>query len=194
VKRFMSVRYNYIERHCKLYQEQINCSIYHEKKGIYTIYTTIKPLNKKSTNIFIEIIKFLSRTNIRRVIGDTFVMIKKILKECKELGIEYIGKLRKNIIIEFFGKRVKVEELFEKDFREGKFKLRTINGVEFKLSDRIVNIPNVGRVKNRCSADGKPKNSVLNHYKTTKRKWRIIIIEYMKRSKIEEKYKGINRF
>jgi hypothetical protein len=28
-----SIRYNYIEKHSKLYQEQINCCIYHEKKG-----------------------------------------------------------------------------------------------------------------------------------------------------------------
>jgi len=28
------VRYNYVEKHSKLYQEQINCCIYHEKKGI----------------------------------------------------------------------------------------------------------------------------------------------------------------
>ncbi|XRO76871.1 hypothetical protein ACO3VM_08915 [Methanocaldococcus sp. 10A] len=28
-----TIRYNYIERHYKPYQEVINCSIYHEKKG-----------------------------------------------------------------------------------------------------------------------------------------------------------------
>ena len=28
-----NIRYNYIERHYKPYQEQINCCIYHEKKG-----------------------------------------------------------------------------------------------------------------------------------------------------------------
>ncbi|MFU8654075.1 hypothetical protein [Methanotorris formicicus] len=28
-----NIRYNYIERHSKPYQEQINCCIYHEKKG-----------------------------------------------------------------------------------------------------------------------------------------------------------------
>lgn len=28
-----SIRYNYIENHSKLYQEQINCCIYHKKKG-----------------------------------------------------------------------------------------------------------------------------------------------------------------
>ncbi|WP_232210803.1 hypothetical protein [Methanothermococcus okinawensis] len=27
------IRYNYIEEHRKLYQEQINCCIYHNKKG-----------------------------------------------------------------------------------------------------------------------------------------------------------------
>ncbi|XRO77042.1 hypothetical protein ACO3VM_04325 [Methanocaldococcus sp. 10A] len=33
-----TVRYNYIERHYKPYQEVINCCIYHEKKG-YTRFT-----------------------------------------------------------------------------------------------------------------------------------------------------------
>jgi len=33
------VRYNYVEKHKKPYQEQINCCIYHEKKGLipYTL-------------------------------------------------------------------------------------------------------------------------------------------------------------
>ena len=75
-----SIRYNYIERHSKLYQEQINSCIYHEKKGIYTIYTTIKPLDKKSTYVFIEIIEFLFRINIRTVVGDTFITTKKIFE------------------------------------------------------------------------------------------------------------------
>ncbi|XRO76250.1 hypothetical protein ACO3VM_05475 [Methanocaldococcus sp. 10A] len=33
-----TVRYNYIEKHYKPYQEVINCCIYHEKKG-YTRFT-----------------------------------------------------------------------------------------------------------------------------------------------------------
>ncbi|WP_421078567.1 hypothetical protein Mjas_06225 [Methanothermococcus sp. Ax23] len=121
--------------------------------------------------------------------GDSFITTKKILKGCKGLGIEYIGKLRKNIIIEFFSKKVKVEELFEKDFQKRKFKLRTINGIEFKLSDRIVNIPNVGKVKIvavQMENQKKPKYLVSTNYK---KKAENIIIEYMKRPKIEEKHK-----
>ena len=30
-----SIRYNYIENHSKLYQEQINCCIYHKKRALY---------------------------------------------------------------------------------------------------------------------------------------------------------------
>jgi len=47
----------------------------------------IKPLDKKSTDVFIEIIEFLFQVNIRTVVGDGFVTTNKILKECKELGI-----------------------------------------------------------------------------------------------------------
>jgi len=155
------------------------------KKGIYTIYTTIKPFDKKSTYVFIEIIEFLFQVNIRTVVGDGSITTKKILRECKELGIEYIGKIRKNIIIEFFGRRVKIEELFDGK----KFKLRTINGIEFRLSDKVVNIPNVGRVKIVAVLMGnqkKPKYLVATNYK---KKAENIVIEYMKRPKIEEKHK-----
>ena len=82
-----------------------------------------------------------------------------------------------------------MEELFEKDFQEGKFKLRTINKVKFKLSDRVVNIPNVGRVKIVAvlmENQKKPKYLVSTNYK---KKIENIIIEYMKRPKIEEKHK-----
>ncbi|EHP89127.1 hypothetical protein MetfoDRAFT_0185 [Methanotorris formicicus Mc-S-70] len=103
------------------------------KKGIYSIYTTIKPL--------------LFHIDVGTVVGDTFVTTKKIMKESKELGMEYIGKLRKNIIVEYFGKKVKVEELFRMDFSEDKLKLRTVNGIEFRLSAKIVNISDVGKVK-----------------------------------------------
>ncbi|EHP86693.1 hypothetical protein [Methanotorris formicicus] len=69
------------------------------------------------------------------------------MKESKELGMEYIGKLRKNLIVEYFGKKVKVEGLFKRDFEKEKLKLRTINGIKFRLSEKVVNIPDVGRVK-----------------------------------------------
>jgi len=120
---------------------------------------------------------------------ETFITTKKILRECKKLGIEYLGKLRKNIIIEFFGRKVKVKDSFEKDFREEKFKLRTINGIKFKLSDKVVNIPNVGKVKIVAvliENQKKVKYLVATNYK---KKVENIIIEYMKRPKIEEKHR-----
>ena len=110
---------------------------------------------------------------------------KEYSKKCKELGIEYIGKIRKNIIIEFFCRKVKIEELFNND----KFKLRTINGIELKLSCKIVNIPNVGSVKIVAVLIGnqkKPKYLLDINYK---KKAENIIIEYMKRSKIEENHR-----
>ncbi|EHP87214.1 hypothetical protein [Methanotorris formicicus] len=65
----------------------------------YSIYTTIKPLSKKSTDIFIEIIRFLFHIDIGTVVGDTFVTTKKIMKKSKELGMGYIGKLRRQRIL-----------------------------------------------------------------------------------------------
>ena len=111
------------------------------------------------------------------------------MKESKELGMEYIGKLRKNIIVEYFGKKVKVEELFEKDFKEEKLKLRTINGIKFRLSAKIVNVPDVGRVKIVAvlmENQKKPKYLVSTNHK---KKAENIISEYMKRPKIEEKHR-----
>jgi len=111
------------------------------------------------------------------------------MKESKELGMTYIGKLRKNIIVEYFGKRVKVEELFRKDLEEEKFKSRTINGTKFRLSDKVVNIPDVGKVKIVAvlmENQKKPKYLVSTD---TKKKAENIIREYMKRPKIEEKHR-----
>jgi hypothetical protein len=79
--------------------------------------------------------------------------------------------------------------LFEKDFREKKFKLRTINGIKFRLCDKIINIPNVGRVKIVAvvmEKQKKPKYLITTNYK---KKVENIIIEYMKRPKIEEKHR-----
>ncbi|WP_414739806.1 hypothetical protein ACPB8Q_08005 (plasmid) [Methanocaldococcus indicus] len=76
------------------------------------------------------------------VIGDGFVIIKKILRRCKELGIDYISRIRKNIKIEVFGKDVKIEDMFKKDFNENKTKSRTINEKKFIISEKVINIPN----------------------------------------------------
>ncbi|WP_423792363.1 hypothetical protein ACPB8Q_06450 [Methanocaldococcus indicus] len=116
-----SIRYNYVENHKKLYQEQINCCIFNKKKD-YTIYTTIKPRNIKSTDVYLRIIESISKIIKKTVVGDGFVTIKKILRRCNELGINYIGRIRKNIKIEVFGKDVKIEDMFKKDFNENKAK------------------------------------------------------------------------
>ncbi len=41
-------------------QEQINCCLFTDK-GIYTAYTTTKPPEKKSTEIYAGIIDYLSK-------------------------------------------------------------------------------------------------------------------------------------
>ncbi|XRO77767.1 hypothetical protein ACO3VM_04355 [Methanocaldococcus sp. 10A] len=97
--------------------------------------------------MYIEIIEFLYDIGIRTVLGDASVTTKKVLKRCKELGITYIGRIKKNWKTELFGNTEKIEKVFEKDLDNNKFKLRTINGIKFKLSEKMVNIPIVGRVK-----------------------------------------------
>ncbi|XRO75907.1 transposase [Methanocaldococcus sp. 28A] len=91
------------------------------------IYTIVKPLDKTTTEVYIEIIEYLSKIGIRTVIGDAAVTTKKVLKRCKELGITYIGRIKKNWKTELFGDTEKIEKLFEKDLDNNKFKLRTIN-------------------------------------------------------------------
>nr|WP_232210882.1 hypothetical protein [Methanothermococcus okinawensis] len=151
---------------------------------------------------------FLSNTDIRTVIGDAFITTKDVMKESKKLGLCYIGKIKKNIIVEYFGKKVQIEKLFKKDLEENKFKLRTINETEVKLYHKVVNIPNVGRVKivavlmklNKnprgfCKSANlsdslrnqkEPKYLVcIDH----KKKAENIIGEYIKRPMIEEKHR-----
>ncbi|MFU8652125.1 hypothetical protein [Methanotorris formicicus] len=69
------------------------------------------------------------------------------MKESKELGMEYIGKLRKNLIVEYFGKKIKVEGLFKRDFEKEKLKLRTINGIKFRLSEKVSIFPMLVELK-----------------------------------------------
>jgi len=54
------LRWNYTRRCYEILQEQVNCCIF-TNNGIYTVYTTIKPLEKKSTEIYGEIIDYLSK-------------------------------------------------------------------------------------------------------------------------------------
>ncbi|XRO76829.1 hypothetical protein ACO3VM_08675 [Methanocaldococcus sp. 10A] len=130
--------------------------------------------------MYIEIIEFLYDIGIGMVIGDASVTTKKFLKRCKELGITYIGRIKKNWRTELFGNIEKIEKVFEKDLKDNKFKLRTINGIKFKLSEKIVNIPLVGRVKIVAvfmENQKKPKYLVSTD---SKKKAENIIREYMK--------------
>jgi hypothetical protein len=54
------LRWNYVKNCYEILQEQINCCLF-TNNGIYTAYTTIKPPEKKSTEIYAEIIDYLSK-------------------------------------------------------------------------------------------------------------------------------------
>jgi len=54
------LRWNYVKNCYEILQEQINCCLFTDK-GIYTAYTTIKPPEKKSTEIYAGIIDQLSK-------------------------------------------------------------------------------------------------------------------------------------
>jgi len=54
------LRWNYVKNCYEILQEQINCCLF-TNNGIYTAYTTIKPPEKKSTEIYAEIIDHLSK-------------------------------------------------------------------------------------------------------------------------------------
>ena len=54
------LRWNYVKECYEILQEQINCCLFTDK-GIYTAYTEIKPPEKKSTEIYAEIIDHLSK-------------------------------------------------------------------------------------------------------------------------------------
>ncbi len=68
---------------------------------------------------------------------------KEVLRRAKENKVLYIGRVKKSWIVEVFGKKFRIEELFEKE----KLCKRTVEGKEFYLAFKVVNIPEVGRVK-----------------------------------------------
>ena len=112
----------------EILQEQINCCLFTDK-GIYTAYTTIKPPEKKSTEIYAGVIDYLSK----KMWGSSlrgFVTTKEVLRRAKENKVLYIGKIKKNWIVEVFGKKFKIEELLEKE----KLCKRTVEGKEFYLA------------------------------------------------------------
>ena len=51
---------NYVKECYEILQEQINCCLF-TNKGIYTVYTTIKPPEKKNTEIYAGVIDYLSK-------------------------------------------------------------------------------------------------------------------------------------
>lgn len=54
------LRWNYAKGCYEILQEQINCCVF-TNKGLYTVYTEIKPPEKKSTEIYSEIIENFSK-------------------------------------------------------------------------------------------------------------------------------------
>jgi len=62
-------------------------------------------------------------------VGDGFVTTKEVLRRAKENKVVYIGRIKKNLIVEVFGKRFRIEELF----KDEKLCKRTVEGREFYL-------------------------------------------------------------
>ena len=68
-----------------------------------------------------------------------------------------------------FGKKFKIEELFEDE----KLCKRTVEGKEFYLASKVVNIPEVGRVKIvKCLMEDKKKNNTTWFQRTGRKKQR----------------------
>ncbi len=84
-----------------------------------------------------------SLKNVGKFVGDGFVTTKEVLRRAKENKVVYIGRIKKSWIVEVFGKKFKIGELFEKE----KLCKRTVEGKEFLLTSKVVNVPEVGRVK-----------------------------------------------
>ncbi len=110
---------------------------------------------------------------------------KENLKKAKENKVTYIGRVKKNWKVEVFGKKFKIEELFEKE----KLCKRTVDGKEFLLASKVVNIPDVGRVRIvKCIMEDKKEPYYLVST-DWKKKAENVIKEYLKRFWIEEKHR-----
>ncbi len=55
---------------------------------------------------------------------------KEVLRRAKENKVVYIGRVKKNWIVEVFGKKFRIEELF----KDEKLCKRTVEGKEFYLA------------------------------------------------------------
>jgi len=122
---------------------------------------------------------------VGKFVGDCFVTTKEVLRRAKENKVLYIGRIKKNWIVEVFGKKFRIEELFEKE----KLCKRSVERKEFLLTSKVVNIPEVGRVKIvKCLMEDKkePYYLVSTNWK---KKAENIIKEYLKRFWIEEKHR-----
>jgi len=113
------------------------------------------------------------------------VTTKENLRKAKENKSVYTGRIKKNWIVEIFGKKFKIEEIF----KDTKLCKRTVEGKEFLLASKVVNIPEVGRVKIvKCLMEDKkdPYYLVCTDWK---KKPENVIKEYLKRFWIEEKHR-----
>jgi len=113
------------------------------------------------------------------------VTTKEVMRRAKENKVVYIGRIKKNWITEIFGRKFRIEDLFENE----KLCKRTVEGKEFFLASKVVNIPEVGRVKIvKCIMEDKkdPYYLVCTDWK---KKPENIIKEYLKRFWIEEKHR-----
>jgi fructosamine-3-kinase len=70
------------------------------------------------------------------------VTTKENLRKAKENKSVYTGRIKKNWIVEVFGKKFKIEEIF----KDTKLCKRTVEGKEFLLASKVVNVPEVGRL------------------------------------------------
>jgi len=67
---------------------------------------------------------------VGKFVGDGFVTTKEVLRRAKENKVVYIGRVKKNWIVEVFGKKFRIEELFEKE----ELCKRTVEGKKFYLA------------------------------------------------------------
>jgi len=112
------------------------------------------------------------------------VTTKANLRKAKENKVTYIWRIKKNWIVEIFGRRYRIEEIF----KEEKLCKRTVEGREFLLASKVVNISEVGRVRIvKCMMEDKKEPYYL--VSTDWKKKPENVIANIKRFWIEEKHR-----
>ncbi len=53
------------------------------------------------------------KKNVRKFVGDGFVTTKEVLRRAKENRVVYIGRVKKNWIVEVFGKKFRPENIIK---------------------------------------------------------------------------------